>query len=431
MVAQPNILQITTHDSGRHFGCYGHRTLNTPHIDALGADGVQFDKYFCVAPICCASRASMLTGRYPQSHGLMDLCFPPFDWALHEDELHITHYLREAGYRNLLFGTQHEVADHDLKHLAFDEVRQSNSIIGRFMPCEVVAGETAAFLSSPAARAQPFYAQVGFLETHTPFSFGGVEPDETKGVEIPPYLADDTLSRKAMAHYQGSVHKVDQAVGVILDALRRSGLEQNTLVVFTTDHGIEMPRAKWHLYDPGIAIALILRSPSLGLVGGGRVSQLLSNVDYLPSILELAGLPISKRVQGRSFAAALKTENAPAVRDAIFGMYYKDHTRCVRTNRFKLIRHFDSPLDYSPPVRIEHLLMKRAPGKVELFDLVKDSNEFTNLADRPECASIQQELDAKLWQWMEEVDDPLLSGPVRSPTYESALRDYAHWKANH
>jgi len=90
MAGKVNILQITTHDSGRHFGCYGHRTLHTPQIDALAADGVQLDNYFAVAPICCASRASMLTGRYPQSHGLMDLCFPPFDWALREDERHIT-----------------------------------------------------------------------------------------------------------------------------------------------------------------------------------------------------------------------------------------------------------------------------------------------------------------------------------------------------
>jgi len=418
MAATRNVIQITTHDSGRHFGCYGHETLHTPNIDEFAADGVRLTHYFATVPICSASRATMLTGRYPQSHGQMDL--PGFGWAMNEDERHITHILRAAGYRNLLFGIQHEVAD--VQRLAFDDVCLHRD------PCDRIAGEVSRFLLDEAAEAQPFYLQVGFFETHTPFNFGGVEPDDSKGIEVPPYLVDNAASRDAMARFQGAIRKVDEAVGIILDALARSGLEDNTLIVFTTDHGIEMPRAKWFLYDPGIAVALVARSPADGITGGRVCDLLLSNVDYLPTILTLAGIDIPDGVQGHSFAGALRGQSDAALRDAVFAMYHKTHTRCVRTRRYKLIRHFDSAFDYHVPVRLEDILMKRAIERVELFDLESDPVETANLAHQPEWRSVQQRLDGMLWEWMESVADPLLAGPVRSPSYDAALCDYAQWR---
>ena len=419
-----NILQITTHDTGRHLGCYGHPTLNTPNLGAVAAEGVRFANYFASVPICCASRASMLTGRYPQSHGLMDLCFAPFDWRLHDDELHLSHIMRDAGYRSLLFGTQHEVAKHEIDRLAFHEVRAQAK-----PSCDEVAAEAASFLDSEAAGAQPFYAQVGFFETHTPFDRHGTQPDTSRGVEVPPYLMEDECSRRTMAAFQGAIRRVDGVVGAIVEALRRSGLEDNTLLVFTTDHGIEVPRAKWFLYDPGIAVALLMRCPALGLTGGRVCDLLLSNVDYLPTVLELTGVPVPERVQGRSFAAALRERDPSPVRDAVFAMYHKTQGRCVRTGRFKLIRYFDAPTDlHRVPVSIENVLMRRGIKRVELFDLENDPNEFTNVAHDPEFAETRRRLDAMLWEWMDSVQDPLLSGPVRSPTYENAMGDYEAWK---
>ena len=216
MATRRNIIQITTHDSGRHFGCYGYDTVHTPNVDALAADGVRLNNYFATVPICSASRATMLTGRYPQSHGQMDL--PCFGWALNDDERHITHILRDAGYRNLLFGLQHEVAN--VGRLAFDDVRLHRD------PCDMIAAEAGRFLLDEAAPEQPFFLQVGFFETHTPFSFGGVEPDDSKGIEVPPYLVDNAASRSAMAGFQGAIRKADSAVGVILEALARSGFEE-------------------------------------------------------------------------------------------------------------------------------------------------------------------------------------------------------------
>jgi len=426
MTRCPNILQITTHDSGRHFGCYGHSTLHTPVIDALSADGVRLTNYFSAVPICCASRASQLTGLYPQSHGLLDLCFPPFNWRINDGVKHMSNCLRAAGYRTLLFGVQHEVPRTELDRLAFDSTHCLNHV-----PADGVASEVAAFLRDRTAHRQPFYAQVGFFETHTPFDFGGAQPDLQRGVEIPPYLADVESSRRAMAGYQGAIRKVDEALDVILTALRQSGLEEETIVIFTTDHGIEMPRSKWFLYDPGIAIGLIMRYPQGGITGGRAFDQLLSNVDYLPTLLGLAGVPVPDQVQGRSFAAGLRGRSIPPVRKSIFALYHKTQSRCVRTARFALIRHFDAPTDFARvPVRFEDVLARRGIKQVEFFDLQTDPNQFDNVADRREYADTKRQLDNMLWEWMESVSDPLLKGPVRTPSYESAIDAYAQWKGN-
>ncbi|HPU86308.1 MAG TPA: sulfatase [Candidatus Latescibacteria bacterium] len=426
MARHPSILQITTHDSGRHFGCYGHSTLHTPTIDALAADGVRLTRYFATVPICSASRATQLTGFYPQTHGLMDLCGYPFRWRIRDDVRHMSQLLKAAAYTTHLFGIQHEVVREELPRLEF------NSIQGQGFPtAKAIAADVADFLRSRGKEPAPFYAQIGFFQTHTPFDHGGVEPDDEHGVEIPPYLADCESSRRAIAAFQGAIRHVDEAVSVIVEALHESGREDDTIVVFTTDHGIEMPRAKWFLYDPGIAIACIVRYPEAGVTGGGACDLLLSNVDYLPTILDLAAIPAPDGLHGKSFAASLRGECSEPLREAVFALYHKSQSRCVRTNRFSLIRHFDAPIDFAAvPVRFEEVLAKRGISQVELFDLETDPNQFENVADKLEHEDVRARLDTMLWEWMESVDDPLLKGPVRTPSYEAAMGDYRAWRGS-
>ena len=421
MPGRLNILQITTHDTGRHFGCYGRQTVQTPAIDQLSARGVLFTNYFTTVPICSASRASQLTGLYPQTNGMLDLV--GFGWRLNNDVQHASQVLKSAGYHTMLWGVQHEVPGSDRDRLAFDFAQPTpNDAIA-------VADGVAAFLKEDAKSQQPFYAQIGFFETHTPFDRGDTEPDTANGVEIPPYLADTASSRTAMAAFQGAVRNVDTAVGSIMDALRDSGLEDNTLVVFTTDHGIEMPRAKWHCYDPGIAIGMVMYGPSVGLNGGRQCNLLMSNVDYLPTILDLAQVECPKEVQGHSFAGSLRSDRPSPIRDCVFGLYHKTQSRYVRTKRYKLIRHFDNATDFhTVPVHLEDMQNKRVIGQVGLFDLETDPDEFDDLSGSPEHAATQKELETALWDWMESVDDPLLHGPVRSPCYDAAFAEYHAWK---
>lgn len=417
MSRAPNILVITTHDTGRHLGCYGIREVASPHLDRLAGDGVRLSNYFATVPICCASRASMMTGRYPQSHGLMDLCFPPFDWALHDDEQHLSQILRDADYHTRLFGIQHEVQD--LARLGFDAVPH-----GPRLPADRVAAEVAAFLQSPQARARPFYAQVGFFETHSPFTWGGAEPDDSHGVFVPPYVVPSEPILRMARELQGSIRKADAAVGVIRDALEAAGLAENTVLIVTTDHGIEFPRAKWTLYDPGIGIALIARWPGGGIRGGRVCSRLQSNVDFLPTVLELCGLPIAARVQGRSFAGALTGAGEPPAREEIFALYAKTYQgRCLRTGRFKLIRNFATDRWYSKPVDITNPADYWVHPTLELYDLQTDPHEFRNLAADPGHAEVRQALGRRLRQWLEEVADPILQGPLRAPFYERSRRE--------
>jgi N-sulfoglucosamine sulfohydrolase len=97
MPPKPNIVFISTHDSGRYFGCYGREGYPTPHIDALAADGVLLEQNFCTSPVCSPSRGSMTTGQYPQRSGLLGLVHRPWDWKLNEPRRHLSHLLRQSG----------------------------------------------------------------------------------------------------------------------------------------------------------------------------------------------------------------------------------------------------------------------------------------------------------------------------------------------
>ena len=192
------------------------------------------------------------------------------------------------------------------------------------------------------------------------------------------------------------------------------------------DHGLEIPRAKWFLYDAGIEIALIVRWPNAGLTGGRTCDWLLSNVDFVPTLFELAAVPIPGNVQGRSFANGLHGPSTTPPRQAIYGSYQKSESRSVRTDRYKLIRNFliapgnwaALPIDITDP----SLNLPRLP--VELYDLAADPREFNNLADQPDYAAIQHDLSGRLWNWLESVDDYILRGLPETPYYRQAIADY-------
>ncbi|MCZ8513877.1 sulfatase [Paenibacillus filicis] len=433
MVIRPNVVIITCHDLGRHLGCYGVSTVQTPSIDRMAEDGVLFSNYFTVSPVCSPSRGTMLTGRYPQSNGLMGLTHAPWSWALNEGERHLSHLMSEAGYRTMLFGIQHETSNAD--SLGFQEMYAQRQGAGLPRSCQEVAGEVVGFLRINKEADRPFYAQIGFFETHRPFNFAGVEPDDSHGVYIPPYILDNEESRAQFAQLQGDVRSVDAAVQSIQEALRETGQERDTLFVFTADHGIEFPRAKWYCYDPGIEIALIMRWPGGGLEGGKRCESLLSNIDFLPTLLDLIDVSAPRNLDGTSFKALIPGQEADdtsaAPQKAVFSIFeggltmvHPTVSRAVRTEHYKLIRHFWPARKHEVPVNIANPELKQKMPVVQLFDLDKDPNEFCNVADDPAYAGILSELSGQLWAWLERVDDPILKGPTPTPYYQEAIADY-------
>jgi arylsulfatase A-like enzyme len=268
----------------------------------------------------------------------------------------------------------------------------------------------------------------GALPGDNSFPGPALQPDDTLGVDVPGYLKDTEGTRRELAGLQGAVRHVDAQVGRLLAALKESRLEANTLTIFTTDHGIAMPRSKCSLYEPGVQVALLARLPTRkGCHGGAVRPEMISNVDCLPTILELAGTPVAANVQGRSFAALLDGRAYEPRREIFTELTYHDYydpRRAIRTETHKLIVNFttapafmDPSQCWRPPsdtvVPPNHAVAYHP--HVELFDLAKDPWEQRDVAERPEYASIRGDLLKRLRQHLVESQDPILQGAVTSP----------------
>lgn len=446
MSNKPNVLVVTCHDLGRHLGCYGQPSVQSPNLDALAADGVRFGQAYCTAPSCSPSRAALYTGRYPHANGVLGLTHANFGWDLHPEERHLGQVLADAGYRTTLIG-----ADHEVRHVADGPTARRIGMDELIRPRRgnEIADAAIERLTRFAGDNRPFYLQLGFNEPHRLsarrrdepdyMGFVGdyVEPDRERGVAVPPWLRDTPGARAEAAELQGAVREADRQIGRVLDALRRLGLEERTLVVFMPDHGIALPRAKCSLYGPGIEVALIVRWPGRGWMGGRVHQELISNVDLFPTILETLGIAVAPNVQGRSVRALLDGEPYQP-RDHVFAeMTYHDYydpRRAVRTARHNLIVNFTAAPAFMNPSqswrpRSDPVVPARPPEAyhppVELFDLAADPHEQVDVAGRPEYRAVQAELLARLRAWMVETDDALLRGAVTPPMHRWALEALA------
>lgn len=445
----PNVVLITSHDLGRFLHCYGVPTVSSPNLDRLAGDGIRFSAAFATAPQCSPSRASLATGRYPHANGVMGLTHGHFGWDLRETETHLAAALRaEAGYATGLVGVHHE------SYQGAPETIAARCGFDTFEPggtAETVRDRALARLDGYAAADRPFYLQVGFLEVHrlgrsgdeTPEAMGflgdHLEPDDAAGVTIPAYLRDTPGTRREIAELQGSVRHLDAAVGAILDRLDTLGLADDTLVIFTTDHGLPLPRAKCSLYDPGLETALIMRLPARGWTGGRVIDAPVSNVDLMPTILTASGRADLVEddvhaLHGIDLAPVLDGRAEPSCDRALFGeMTYHDYydpRRSIRTAQHKLIANFTSAPAFMNPSQSwrprSDVAVPADPATayhppVELYDLVADPGETRDLAEDPAHADVRRELSSRLYAWMANSGDPLLHGAVDSPMHRTAV----------
>jgi len=409
-----DVVVITTHDIGRHLHCYGVESVVSPNLDALASSGVRFELAFATAPQCSPSRASLATGRYPHSNGVMGLSHAGFDWELTPGASHAAAIFAGLGFETHLFGAQH-VTQHP-ERLGFDQMHPTEAVE------QVLASEP---------RERRLYLEINFDETHRPYPPPGPIP---RDLVIPGYLPAGREAAEEMTALEGAITRMDAAAGRVLAALDKAGHAEQALVVFTTDHGLAIPRAKCTLYDPGLEVALIARWPGGGIGSGVVRPELVSNIDVLPTLLEGAGAAAQAGIQGRSFLPLLRGD-AYEPRRAIFAEKtfhsYYDPMRCVRTRRDKYIRNFETGFAVEVPADIQQGAIFRAnpsrystdrPNVVELYDLEADPLEEDNLAGSPSLNVVEEELSAELWGWMRETDDPLLNGPVASPRYRHAMQ---------
>ncbi|KQX48892.1 sulfatase family protein [Paenibacillus sp. Root444D2] len=422
---KPNILFLISHDTGRYLGCYG-KQVETPNLNAMAEKGVRFDQYFCPAPQCSPSRGSILTGLYPHNHGMMGLAHLGF--SMNPEVATLPKELQKNGYETALIGFSHETIDEPDSRLTSSTYKLGYE---RVLPVPGdrgpnVAERVAEYLQEKAAYSdgKPFFASVGFFETHRDFDEYEEIADPISKVVPPPYLPDTPKIREDFALLHGSVKVLDQSIGRILQSLENTGLSQNTLVIYTTDHGIAFPRAKGTLMDAGLETALVMYYP--GRMDGGKVvDQLLCNVDLMPTLLEFIGADVPQGIDGNSFLNLLEpAESRLTTRDHFFSeLTWHDQyhpMRSVRTEKFKYIRNFeDGPAVYLPldihrslsgvVVRDEYY----APNvSEELYDLEKDPFEKYNVANLPAYAKVLIELRSKVDAWMSRTKDPLLKGSV-------------------
>ena len=409
-------------------GPYGQIAESTPELNALAREGLTCERHFVTSPGCSQSRSSLITGRYPHANGQFGLSH--LGWTLHRDEETLPAVLRAAGYHTALFGIWHL---HEWTLAGFDEVSDDVSVVDSSPEgyAEVASARAAAWLEQLPRGEQPFYLHVGFWEAHRPFCGQPGDPSRLPSLEttteaVPGYLPDNEATRTEFAHLRQSVRAVDAGVGRILRALEQRGAAENTLVIFTADHGLPFPRAKGTLYDPGIQVGFIARLPGQ-IPRGARSEALTSNVDVMPTLLDWAQVPRSPRLQGVSFRGLLQSGGGVFRREVYAEKTYHEHydpIRCVRTADAKYVRNFADrpalvlPSDvYNSPTRQsmtrDDEIWAHRPRE-EFYDLVADSEERRNLGIDGACA---EDLRQRLAEWMAATGDPLNAGPIsRSDT---------------
>ena len=265
---------------------------------------------------------------------------------------------------------------------------------------------------------------VGFFETHRSY-FEPTSVRDTLYSAPPAHLPDVPVTRQDMAAFKASARSLDHGVGSVLNALVSSGLVEDTLVVFTTDHGLALPGSKATLTDRGTGVTLIARGPH-GFTGGKVIDALVSQIDIYPTLTELAGLERPDFLQGESLMPLMRGET-PSVRDEVFTeiTYHAAYEpqRAIRTDRHKYIRRYiDGPpvlanIDDSATkdLMIDLGWAERPVEREQLYDVLVDPNETVNLAADPGYADVRAELAARLEAWQRETDDPLLDGDVPAP----------------
>jgi arylsulfatase A-like enzyme len=408
-----NVLYIDCHDLGDWLGCCGHPYLRTPAIDDLAARGAIFRRCFATAPICMPSRAGLYTGRYPHASGAFGQC------PLAREAVGMASLFRAGGYQTTLIGDL--LIPNDPAWFGFEAV----------VPAQRRESATADFLRTRSETdPRPWFAMVSFGDVHRPYGTD-YDPEVAASIIVPAGLPDLPLVRCDLAVLARRITEFDAKVGVILDALKESREDERTIVAFTTEHGLPLPRHKHTLYDPGIATALVLAAP--GLISGGVIRhELLSNIDLLPTMLELCGLPAPSDLHGRSFASLL-VGGTYREREEVFsehtwgrrsGKQYYTPMRSVRTHTHKYIRNW-----FSEPVFVDTGWLSRFGADVavperwyhapvpaeELYDLISDPHETRCLAHESSAAAVLADLRCRMESILTSTHDPIVTGEIPHP----------------
>ena len=411
-----NFVYVHTHDSGREMQPYG-AAANNPGIMRLAREGVIFRNAHCASPTCSPSRSAMLTGVTPHQSGMMGLAHRGF--VLTHPHRHLGPYLSSQGYHTALIGVHHET--HKGCLLGYDE--EMTDHIKKGQPAEVSDEQSILlmqdFLRRRKGEKKPFFLSFGLRSTHRVYA--DTDHDMDDFVRPPFPIVDTPETRHDYANYLRTLETADKCVKALLDELDALDMRDDTVVMFTTDHGLALPRMKCNLTDTGTGVALMISIPGRG---HGCSDALVSHLDVYPTVCQLLGVPCPEWLQGKSLLPLIDGE-ADEINDYVFAevTYHATYQpmRSVRSRTAKLIRRFDTDLSPRFPnidrsaAKDVYLTSRYAHKdfvREELYDLVADPCERVNLANDPDYADVYARLSAVLDEHMRETDDPLLQGQV-------------------
>lgn len=409
-----NFVYIHTHDSGRYMQPYGIGTDN-PGFMRFARESFMFHQAHCTAPTCSCSRTGMLSGMAPHSSGMFGLSHRGFH--MQDFNQHLSHYLHDNGYYTVLSGVQHEAIVPEL--LGYDEILGTKSNPDSRVRDLNALSQAIDFLKSKRNGDKPFFLAFGMFSTHLEYEEAvDIEEDFVK----PPFpIVNNKETRHDYSCYLQSLKTADECLGKLLDEIDAQGLREDTIVMYTTDHGVSFPNMKCTLKDTGTGVALFIRHPE---IGRGSSDAMVSHIDIFPTVCEMLGLEKPDWLQGTSLLPLMKG-SIEKVHDYIFSevTYHAAYEpmRSVRTDRLKLIRLFAEDR-HKPFVNIgEHaakdwFLSSPLPG-VEaerdiMYDLIADPAEEINVVHLPEYQEDYKKLSEFLENWMRETNDPLLYGAI-------------------
>ena len=463
---RPNILFVMTDDQTvREMSCYGCPIPPTPNMDRIAAGGTRFANCFTTNALCAPSRATVLTGCFSHIHGIRGNS--EMADAIEELDPRVPTFpelLREAGYRTGLVGKYHIRQDprgfdhwciHPGQGEYFDPVFIENGreIRKQGYATDITTDLALEFLEG-VEPAQPFCLVYQFKAPHRPFTPAPRHADLFEDLVVPePETFDDDYATRRVAAiaedmrfeqslagdyedlpeglspeerkrwiYQRFIKDryrtivgVDENLGRVLDHLDREGLAENTLILYTADHGYFLGEHGWYdkrfMYEPSIRIPLVARYPRLG-VEGHVAGEMVMNVDFAPTILDFAGLPSPPGMQGRSLKPLMEGRSPQDWRRSTYYAYYENSWELVGKGEEAMAE----PFRYFTPHRVgPHRGVRTCRYKLieydgegdywELFDLEEDPNELVNRYEDPACADIVSDLKAELRRLREEYGD--------------------------
>ncbi|MDB5015113.1 MAG: N-sulfoglucosamine sulfohydrolase [Daejeonella sp.] len=420
--SKPNFIIIMADDlDSRQLSCYGGKNINTKNIDALASEGLKFNQIITSEAMCIPTRASLFTGLYPVRHGAYQNHKPVYN-----NLKSVGHYLGDLGYKVGLTGKDHVTKPKSVFPFQIIPGFEHNCVA---TTDEYFLDSVKTFITE---KDKPYCLFVMSCNPHAPWTVGDPSEFNPDKLKLPAHWVDTKLTRTEFCKYLAEVRRLDNQVGDVMNLLKQTGQDKNTIVIFLGEQGPQFPGGKWSVWDNGAKSSMIVKWPG-NVKSNSETQAIVQYEDITPTLIDIAGgraiagldgKSILNVIQGKSDKhrefAYLMHNNVPE------GPAYA--SRAIRDGNFKLINNLNPESSYyikymmnttndklawnswmkkaetdSEAKILTSRIVNRPP--VEFYDIKKDPYELNNLADKKEYQALIKKYDSKLREWMEQQGD--------------------------